>query len=278
MKILKEPLFQFLLIGLVIFVGYSIVNPGNWSGENKIIVDRGRIQSLTEGFSSIWNRPPTDSELKNLVDEFIVEEIYYRRALKMGLDKNDTVIRRRLRQKMEFIAVNEEKVPAPTDEELLEYISNKPEKFSSDAVYSFEQFYIRTDNPAQVSIEEQIQSLKEKLQAGEHVSVGASLFPRIFEAITAFNIDRTFGQGFADSMDSLPLNTWSGPLRSGYGLHLIKLTERRPGQILPLHEVRSEAEREWLYEKKQKLEDSYRQDLIGQYEIIIQWPGNSDEE
>lgn len=276
-KILKEPLFQFFMIGVSLFVLYTFLNTEKSYTDSRIIVDKGRINSLIAGFAGIWNRPPTDRELKNLIDDFVVEEIYYRQALAMGMDKNDVVIRRRLQQKMEFIAARKTEVYKPSEKELNGFITGNPEKYSSSPLYSFEQVYINTDNLSETEIDIRVRAVRDKLENDDRISGDATMLPRIFKMTTAYDIDRTFGQGFADKLDSLALNSWSGPIMSGYGLHMVKLSEHRPGELLPLAQIHSMVERDWIRKQEQETEKRYLENLKRDYEIVIDWPDKQPE-
>ena len=112
-KLLKDPFLHFVVIGALLFVTYLWVNPASMADHREIVVDAGRIEQLIARFERTWNRAPSDEELKGIIDNFIVEEIHYRQALTMGLDNNDSVIRRRLRQKLEFLTMEATMAPNP---------------------------------------------------------------------------------------------------------------------------------------------------------------------
>ena len=130
MKILREPLLHFLLIGAALFVVFDLVSGPSRSAQDKqILVSAGRIQQMANIFSKTWQRPPTAEELKGLIDDFVLEEIYYRQAVAMGIDRDDTVIRRRLRQKFEFLTDDLAATIEPTEEELTAYLVANPRAF-----------------------------------------------------------------------------------------------------------------------------------------------------
>ena len=110
-RLLKEPLLHFLLLGAAIFIAYRLVAARQRLGGNGRR-DRRAVEHLAAGFEKTWQRPPTDEELKGLIDDWVREEIATREALALGLDKDDTVIRRRLRQKLEF--VSDDALPRPS--------------------------------------------------------------------------------------------------------------------------------------------------------------------
>lgn len=267
-RILKEPLLHFVFIGSCLFVIYAWLNPGAMYSDKRIVVDRGQINSLTQRFKRVWQREPTKQELKSLIDDYVIEEIYYREALAMGIDKDDPVIRRRLRQKMEVYSDNLATTLAPSENELNRYLQQHPDKFKSDNRYSFRQVYINADVSAD-KLQNNIMMIKTALHAGKSVDGDRSLIPTQFTDVDAHSIDRTFGQGFAAKLDTIALNKWSQPLQSGLGLHFIMLSARQPGELPALSSVRNKVVREWRFDKEQEIGKTIRQKLLASYDIVI---------
>lgn len=270
-KILKEPLLHFLLIGACLFGLYTWNNPGAMQSDKRIVVDQGQIDNLTERFRRVWQRKPTDKELQGLIEDFVIEEIYYREALAMGIDKNDPVIRRRLRQKMELYTDNLATSLTPDNEQLQAYLQHHPDKFRTDSRYTFKQVYINTDRPQQ-KLDQVIASTEAALQSGKSIQGDPSLIHTNFTDAEAYSIDRTFGRGFASKLDDLELNKWSGPLRSGIGVHFVRLESRQLGELPELVAIRDKVEREWRFDQAQKVDKSLRKKLLASYEVIVK-PG-----
>ena len=114
-KLIREPLVHFLLLGGLLFAFFEWQGGGSGPGSTRISITPGLVAHLATGFSKTWQRPPTDQELKGLIDEYVKEEIAAREATVMGLDRDDTVIRRRLRQKLEFLLEDVVAEIAPTE-------------------------------------------------------------------------------------------------------------------------------------------------------------------
>jgi hypothetical protein len=174
MKFLKEPLLHFMLIGAAFFALYAWLNPGALQSERRIVVDEGRINSLAESFERSWNREPTQSELANLVDEFALDEIYYRQALSMGLDQNDAVVRRRLRQKIEFLAASAATVVQPGDVELQSFLEQNADQYRRPDRYSFRQVYVSPTRTG-AELERRLAEVEDALNKGESVIGDSSL-------------------------------------------------------------------------------------------------------
>jgi hypothetical protein len=270
-RILKEPLLHFLLIGACLFGLYTWSNPGAMQSDKRIVVDQGQINNLAERFRRVWQREPTDKELQSLIEDFVIEEIYYREALAMGIDKNDPIIRRRLRQKMELYTDNLATTLTPNEEQLQTYLQHHPDKFRTDSRYTFKQVYINTDRPERKLVQV-IDSTQTALQSGKSIQGDPSLLPTQLTDAEAHSVDRIFGRGFASQLDDLELNKWSGPLRSGVGIHFIQMEAYQPGRLPELVAIREKVEREWRFDQAQQVDKSLRKKLIASYEVIVK-PG-----
>lgn len=271
-KLLREPLFHFLLIGAALFAVFGLVNDTMPVGaDNRVIVTAGRIEQLANIYTKTWQRPPNAKELQGLIDDFVLEEIYYRQAVAMGIDRDDTVIRRRLRQKFEFLTDDMAAASVPTDEDLAAYLTANADLFTLDTAYTFEQVYINPERPGvdiQVDATDQLAALR----AGKIAAGGSGLLPGYFDATWGRTVDSTFGLGFAEKLDVLPVGEWQGPIESGFGLHLIRLTTRVEGVLPDLVDIRSIVEREWANEKRLETRRLTNEQLLNNYEVVIDWP------
>jgi parvulin-like peptidyl-prolyl isomerase len=186
----------------------------------------------------------------------------------MGIDKDDPIIRRRLRQKMETYTDNLATTLAPSEDELNQYLQQHPDKFKTQSRYSFQQVYINTDI-SEDQLQAKLTSTQNALQSGESVDGDSAMLPASFTDADAFAIDRTFGQGFAAQLDTLKLNQWSSPLQSGLGLHFVMLSARQAGQLPTLASVRDKVEREWRFDKAQEIDKTLRKKLLASYDVVV---------
>ena len=275
-RILKEPLLHFFLIGVGLFVVYGLVNQSDATdSDNTIVVSSGRVEQLATVFGKTWQRPPSVEELKRLIDDFVLEEIYYRKAVAMGIDRDDTIIRRRLRQKLEFLTDDAAALAEPTEEELAEYLAANEDKFRQPPVYTFDQVYFNPekhgDDP-EAEIAQQLFLLRAGNQVGD-----ASLLPPAFEQMQRNTVDGTFGIGFSGKLDDMVVDQWQGPVRSGLGIHLIKLKSRTVGQLPELSQIRTLVQREWSNEKRIATRNRMNERFLKDYEVEIQWPEDGSE-
>ena len=277
-SLLKEPLVHFLLIGAALFLCFGLLDdktPGG--GDNQVVVTAGRIEQLANIFGKTWQRPPTADELKGLIDDFVLEEIYYRQAVAMGIDRDDTVIRRRLRQKFEFLTDDMATATDPSNEDLAAYLAANSDTFRRDTTYTFQQVYINPDRPA-VELETYVAEQLSALRAGSEASGDAGLLPAKFDQAPSRVVDGNFGSGFSKKLDELASGEWQGPIESGLGVHLIRLEFREEGTLPKLAEIRSQVEREWANEMRLEVQRKTNEKLLDLYDVVVEWPTEQAEE
>jgi len=275
-SLLREPLLHFLLVGAALFLLYEAASGGRTDAPRQIVISAARIEALAENFATVWMRPPTAVELRGLVDDYVAEEIYYREAVAMGLDQDDTVIRRRLRQKMEFISEGVADSVEPSDAQLQEYLVQNAGKFAQPAELSFRQVYLSTERRGD-SMRADVEKLLAELQAGRGPADPAeagdtTMLPATMEAASPQAIASAFGQEFAQQVDDAPVGQWSGPIESAFGLHLVRVDERVVGKAPTLGEIRPIVLREWQAHERRRQNQSFLATLRDKYEVRIEGP------
>jgi hypothetical protein len=278
MSFLREPLFHFLLLGAALFILFNFVNKQGSEEPERIVVTTGQIQHLSSTFTRTWQRPPTQQELAGLIQDYIREEVLYREATALGLDRDDTVIRRRLRQKMEFVSEDVAAKVEPTDEELRDYLVQHPEKFREEDRFTFSQVFLDPDRRGN-SLESDLEDILAKLNnIGTKIDISALgdglLLEHNFKSATASEINKLFGEKFASQLSRLEPGKWQGPIKSGYGVHLVFIEERTKGRIPPLDGVRAAVRREWANERRLEANDKFYKDLLKRYTVVIEQPEN----
>jgi len=273
-RLLREPLLHFLLIGAGLFLLYGLLNRGQSDAPREIVISEARVEALAENFATVWMRPPTAVELKGLIDDYVAEEVYYREAVAMGLDQDDTVIRRRLRQKMEFISEDVAAATEPTDAQLQAYLEQHADKFALPATLTFQQVYLSAERRGE-AVRADAEKLLAELQAGrgpaDPAEAGdATLLPATMEAASPQVIANAFGEEFARQVDEAPVGQWSGPIESGFGLHLVKVDERVAGSAPTLVEIRPIVLREWQSEQRRAQNKSFLDTLRSKYEVRVE--------
>jgi hypothetical protein len=245
-RILREPLVHFLILGILLFVLYASVNGGP-GAPDEIVVTRGQVDNLRSQFSKVWQREPTRQELDGLIDNWVREEVLYREGQKMGLDLNDQVIRRRVMQKVEFLA--EGATPqVPTQAELQAWLDAHPDDYQIEPRYSLTQIYFDPSRHGD-ALEADVIAARKALQEGKPVEGDTTLLPATLRDRPESEIVRVFGSRLGDSIASMETGQWSEPLASGFGVHLVRIDLKEPGRVATLAEARKAVERDLLYER-----------------------------
>lgn len=272
-SILKEPLTHFLALALAIFVIYGLLNPSEGKRPDRILISKAKIEQLAAVYTSTWQRPPTVTELKGLVDDYLKEEIYYREALALGLDKDDTIIRRRLRNKMEYLNQAAAESVLPAEAELEAFLKANPKKFEIEPAIAFRHVFFSPEKRGS-NVGEDAAALLTRLLSNAEVSLDplgdATLLPDKLPLTGKAAIGKMFGPEFADAIDQILPGKWAGPLASAYGLHIVLVSERQPSRHPPIGEVRDAVAREWANEKRHAIDEARFSKLLKQYEVIIE--------
>ena len=274
-RILREPLLHFLLLGAGLFIAYDVMQkPGVRNDSGEIVVTMGQVENLAATFAKTWQRPPTPEELAGLVRDRVREEVYCREAKALGLDKDDTVIRRRLRQKMEFISDDIAAQAEPTDAELISYLQGHPDSFRVEPRFTFRQVYLNPAKHGENLARDAAQLLAQLKRAGiaaDSAQLGDSLMlEHQFAAASASEVDNQFGDKFAAKLRELTPGQWQGPIESGYGMHLVLVSERIEGRLPALAEVRDTVRREWDNARRLEANDKFYQELLKRYTVTIE--------
>jgi hypothetical protein len=267
----KEPLLHFLIIGALIFVVFSIVNKDeiDVSG-NKIVVTAAEIERLSANWSKKWNRPPTETELKGLVESYVKEEVYYREALALGLDQNDTILRRRMMQKMEFLSNDLAELNQPDEAALNKYFLDNQDKYELPARVSFTHIYFSFDKRG-AKVVEDAKSVLAGLNALRAPELGDSFMMQYdFVQETPFEVERLFGKGFSEELFTSETNTWLGPIRSGYGFHLVRISERIDPRMPELASVIDKVRTDLMFERRQEMNKEIYEKFKERYEIVVE--------
>lgn len=274
MKFLKDPLLHFLLLGALIF-GLSRFfgsEAGGRVSEDRLIrVPADKIEELAEVFTRTWQRSPSREELQGLVRNHVLEEASVREALNMGLEADDTIIRRRLRQKLESLTGGMMVLTEPKDAELEAYLAENPEPFFEDARVDLRQVFFAPEklggNP-----EDELAKLLGLLRDGQAIEGHPTLLPGFRPDAPLGSIEATFGADFARRVAELPVGEWHGPLRSGFGLHLVRVERRTPARLPELDEVRQAVQREWARTRQEDVTRRFHEELLERYEVEVEWP------
>jgi hypothetical protein len=269
--LLREPLVRFFLIGGAIYLLYGLIGNSDESVTDEIVVSAPQIQRMAQAWKKTRMRPPTEGELRALVDDYVQEEVYYREAVALGFDQDNPIVRRVLRQKMEFLADAYKADQPPSDEELHAYLSANEALFQSELEVSLTHVYFSSDQRGRDAARDAERALAE-LRANKNGGMVAQrelgdLFPLGPDhgSVSRRDIVRRFGSRFADQLEIIETGSWQGPVKSGYGEHLVYLQARTLPATPELADVRDEVTLAWREDQRkinsaefyQRLRDGY---------------------
>lgn len=270
-QLAAEPLLHFFLIGAGLFTVFSALNPAAMRSEQEILVSQAQIASLSLQFERIWQRPPTDSEMQHLIDAWIREEVLYREGMAMGLGRDDQVIRRRIAQKMMLFADSMTEIE-PSEEQLQIWLDDNAARYRLPGIYTLQQVYFDGERAASEQ-QEAVATVLDKLQSGQLQASEAGdsiLLPAVLETAGDDEISRIFGEEFVTGLKSLPVGEWAGPVRSSYGMHLVKIDAHEPGRGAVLAEVRDAVLRDFLNDQTERLTEAFYEALKSRYTVQIE--------
>lgn len=271
-RLLADPLVQFLGLGALLFAIYGVLAPANQGVQDEVIVvSRAQVNQLSAVFERTWQRPPTQYELNSLIDSYIREEAYVREALALGLDNSDSVIRRRLQQKLEFITDAQAERLAPSDADLETFLVEHSENYRTEHRIAFDQVFL---GAGKVTPAHQVQELLSHLTKhpdADRSSLGvATMLPAEMPLSAASSVARNFGSDFVQAILTLPVGTWSGPVMSSYGPHLVRITSRTSAVAPALEEIRDAVLRDWTSQKRKEIAAEYDAALLKKYEVVLE--------
>jgi hypothetical protein len=274
-KVLREPLVHFLLLGGLLFFWFQWKGGASGPGTNRIVVTPGQVGNLASGYTKTWSRPPSEDDLKGLIDEYVKEEIATREAMALGLDRDDTVIRQRLRQKLEFLGGDSGASAPPTHSEIEAWVKAHPGAFGGELRLSFRQVFFQKDSrkEAREEAERVLARLRAAGPGARTDDLGdATMLPVEMPQSTLSEVGRTFGDDFARRLAEVAAGEWRGPLTSSYGLHLVLVSDRVEAEAPSLAAIGPLVARELLAERQKKELQALYEKLLAKYDVTIEMP------
>jgi hypothetical protein len=273
---IREPLVHFLVLGAGVFGLFAFVGDRSEIEPDEIVVGAGQIERLSQAWRKTRMRPPTQRELEGLIRDYVKEEIYYREAVALGLDQDNAVIRRHLRQKMEFLSEDIAAHTEPDDETLRAYLDANPDKFRTDPQITFQHIYFSRDTRgdlASADARRALATLSGDEADDEIAALGDPLpLPHSVELYSLREVANLFGREFAAQLTNLETGQWLGPIPSGFGQHLVIVDERVEAVLPQLDDVRAAVVREWREEQRQSVNQVFYETLRTRYNVVIERP------
>ena len=274
-RLLREPLLHFALLGAAIFGAYRLIAPPA-SDASEIVITADRIASITAQFSaSHGGRPPHEEELRAAVDAYVRDEMLYREGLALGLDRDDPVVRNRIRQKAELLS-EDALTSEPSDRDLEAYLAAHQAEFDIPGRVSFQQIYIDPGRHRGDDLTMVVTSVRQALTLGRQPGTlgDRTLLPATMTEALPHDVEAAFGNDFARQLAAIDGDGWQGPLTTSYGLHLVRITHRGEPTRATLADARDVVAREWSRAQTAKLKEQFYRMLAGRYTVRVEADAN----
>jgi peptidyl-prolyl cis-trans isomerase C len=273
---LREPLLHVLLIGLALFAIYGALNPdaGQRQDANRIVITTDDLAQIQLNWMAQWQRAPTSDEMHSLLDGKIREEILAREAMALGLDKDDTIVKRRMAQKMEFLMEDVSALREPPDDELRLWFERNPQRFALPGLVSFRHLYFSTDvrgERARDAAADVLRQLAGKPEESREIDGRSDpfMFQDFYAERSLDQVAGIFGTKFAQALLGLKERNWQGPIESGLGWHLVWVESMTPGRVPAFEEVEATVKSEWIDEQRAESKRSMFESMIARYQIVL---------
>ena len=264
----REPLLHFVLIGALLFAVTALRQKQSEHAEIRITA--GEVAQLAAFWETQSQRKPSAEELRGLIEERIDEEVLAREAVRLGLDRNDVIVRRRLAQKMAFVSDDLAAVAEPPEHELRAYFDAHRATYTTPDLYALRHVYFNPDRHTTVDIDAQ-RALQRLTRGANADEVGDPfMLPRELADVSREDIVRDFGSSFADAVTGSTPGSWSGPVRSPFGVHLVKLESHIPSSAARFEDVRDSVRDAYLGQKQREANAALRTRLRQQYKIVVE--------
>jgi hypothetical protein len=280
---LREPLLHFLLLGVVLFGAYAYFQRGRGGVESskQIALSLDDLRTMDVYLQSQWHRQPTPAEFQAMVEDKVREEVLYREALAMGLDKDDTIVKRRMAQKMQFLAEDVAAAHEPSTPELKAWFEKNSSKFALPSRYSFRHLYFSPDKRGKNAQADATQVLSKIAGQPEDSKLAASLadqfmFQDYYGDRAPDALAKEFGPQFVAALEKLKPGSWQGPIESGYGWHLVFVDTVIPGRIPAFEEMEPDVKTAWLAEQKKQAWQKAYADMRAKYSVLLPAPPDKD--
>jgi hypothetical protein len=263
-------MLHFLLIGIALFGAHRWLSRGDSNG-HRIVITHGVVDDLVTQHRAARGRDPSTTELSQLIESYVRDEILYREGMRLGLERDDIVVKRRVRQKIEMMAEEDASTRAPTDADLLAYLTANQARFVQPAILTFEQVFLG-QSISSPRVVQTVSVMREALRNGaDPEDLGApTLLPHRMTRTAADLVARDFGDAFAAALERVPIGEWAGPIASSFGAHYVRVSDRTPAVAPELAAVRDQVAREWENERRLRARtDAYARMRAG-YEVSVE--------
>lgn len=275
-RLLGEPMLHFLLLGIALFTAYQWMAPVDSDG-SRIAITQGVVDDLVSQHVAARGREPSAIELNNLIESYVRDEILYREGVKLGLERDDIVVKRRVRQKIELIEEEDASTRTPSEADLSAYLAANPARFVQPALLSFEQVFLGQPAVAPEGMHAVAVTYQALRNGADPAVLGKpTLLPHRMTRTAADLVARDFGASFAAALEKVPVGEWTGPIDSSFGVHYVRVFDRTPAATPTLEAVRDHVTREWENDRRRRARNDAYSKMRSGYEVSIETTSPAD--
>lgn len=268
-NLFREPLVHFILLGAALFVFNAAWQARVAKADRTITVSPENIERLATIFAGEQRRAPSDEDIKGLIAAYVEEEALSREAERMGLGNDDTIIRRRLAQKMQFMIEDVTSPALPSDAELETWFETRKDRFAKLASRSFSHIYFSPETRRD-TIESDAKATLGNVPEDWETMGDPFMMRRSYTNVTSADVRRLFGGTFADSLFALNEEEWTGPVESAFGLHLVRIESRTDAVEPVFQDVKDRVAKSWQDEARIEENLKHRREIINRYKVIVE--------
>jgi peptidyl-prolyl cis-trans isomerase C len=264
-RIAREPLTHFLLIGALLFGGLQLVRGAE---RPTVRIDEQDLNQLVTYWQLQSGRAPTRPELQAILRDRVDEELLAAEARRLGLDKDDLIIRRRLAQKMAFASEDVGAIAEPDAATLRAYYERTRAQYATPAHIALRQMFFTGDRGPEAARAAAIQALA-RVKRGEAVAGDPFLLPLTYADASLDDLVRDYGPAYAKAVQTAPLGAWIGPVPSAYGMHLVRVESRQGAEVAAFDQVRGDVRDAWIAERRAANNTAFLQGLHRRYRVVV---------
>ena len=277
---LREPLLQFLVVGVLLFALWKVVSPhaADAGAANRIVLTDDELKQLATTWMLAGRPPPSAQQMQSLIDDRVHEEVLYREALALGLDKDDTIVKRQLARKMEFLAEDVSKLEVSQPGELKAWFEKNKEQFALPPRISFRHVYFSPDRRGAMVRADAERGLSQL--AGKPIDASAVatagdpfMFQQYYGDRSFDEIARQFGPQFARALLDVTPGTWAGPIPSGYGWHVVFAESLTPQRIPDFEDIEPDVKAAWLENRRKEVRVRLYDAMRARYVVVLPTSG-----
>ena len=273
-RLIREPLVQFLLVGVALFGGWRLVTPAEARRDdaNRIVITEDDLKQMRVAWMAQGMPPPTLQQLQGLIEERVHEEVLYREALALGMDKDDVIVRRQLARKMEFVAEDLSRLDEPTPQQLNAWFDQHASQFALPARVTFRHVYFSPDRrgaSARADAEAALPRFAGQPIDAPPAAGDPFMFQSYYGDRSIDMVAKEFGPGFASALVATPTGAWAGPVESGYGWHLVYIDTMTPQRVPDFEEIEPEVRNAWIEDHREQTRARLYKAMRARYEVVV---------